>query len=276
MPYFLRPSVIAGTWYPGTKETLQSTIHAYFQKVKVQQLKGTVLGLISPHAGYPYSGQVAAYGYKQIIGKSIDIVVILSPFHQIPAGRYMTSSATHYSTPLGEVAINKALLEKVSKQIDLTYMKYDNEHSLEIQLPFLQMALKEFSLLPIMVGHDDVYGCEDIVTVLVNTLEEKNMLIIASTDLHHIPDYNEVVRRDKEVVETLANFNLASIRKVLSDPHCSVCGRVPVSIVVDVAQQLGANRCVVLNQTNSGDVTGEKSKGQYTVGYLSAAILKAC
>ena len=105
--------------------------------------------------------------------------------------------------------------------------------------------------------------------VMVN----RSVLWVASTDLHHIPDYDEVVRKDADVVQALETMNLSHIRTTLNRPDCSVCGRVPVSIVTDVTQRRGANRLAILHQTNSGDVTGDRSPGQYTVGYLAAAIL---
>lgn len=270
----VRPSVIAGTWYPGDREQLRKTINGYFNKVDYPIIDGEIVGLISPHAGYVYSGQVAAYGYKQLMGKSFDVVIIISPLHQIAAGRYIVNSADYYSTPLGNIAIDKKLLEKIGEEIDLTTIRVDNEHSLEIQLPFLQVALGDFSLLPLMVGYTDLYDCEDMVEALSRNLEGKNVLLIASTDLHHIPDYDEVRRKDKQVVRALSDFNIETIREVLDPVECSVCGRVPISIVVDACQRLGANRLEILHSTNSGDVTGDKAPGRYTVGYLSAAIIR--
>jgi len=269
----IRASVIAGTWYPGTEEGLREAIEGYFNKVKEHPIEGEILGLISPHAGYQYSGQVAAYGYKHVIKKSYDVVVVVSPLHQMAAGRYLVSSASCYSTPLGNVAIDKTLIETMRSEIGINIIKYDSEHSLEIQLPFLQVALGDFSLLPIMVGHGDVYGCEDLVSILTQILGEKKALLVASTDLHHIPDYDEVRKKDRDVVEALSSFDLERIRDVFSRFDCSVCGRVPVSIVVDTAKRLGADRLEILHHTTSGDVTGDKTPGQYTVGYLSAAIV---
>ena len=270
----IRRSVIAGSWYPGSQRALQKTIEDYFDRVKERTLAGKVVGLISPHAGYPYSGQVAAHGYKQISGQKYDVVVIISPLHQMAWGRTVIPDATHFETPLGLVPVNEDLVDRLSAEIHVERIRNDTEHSLEIQLPFLQVALKEFTLLPIMVGHGDVYGGEDIADALIGILKDKTSLIVASTDLHHIADYREVRRRDSGVVEALSSFKLKTIRDALSPSDCTVCGRVPVSIVVDVTQKMGATGLIVLSQTNSGDVTGERGAGQYTVGYLSAAIVE--
>ncbi len=274
MNHTIRPSVISGTWYPGDWNQLQETIDTFFSHVDIPPVEGEIIALISPHAGYSYSGQVAAYGYKQIIGKKYDVVVVISPLHRMAAGLYVSNSASFYQTPLGEIPVEKKLLDQIAQHVDLNKIAIDNEHSLEIQLPFLQIALKQFSLLPIMVGHGDVYGCEDLVKVLVKILKSKKALLVASSDLHHIEQYSEVVKRDKAVVRALSDFKLESIKEIFNQDDCSVCGRVPITIVVDAAQRLGANKLVVLKQTNSGDVTGNKEAGEYTVGYLSAALVK--
>jgi len=271
----VRPSVIAGTWYPGNSGQLKKTIEGYFKKVEGAPIQGEIVGLVSPHAGYMYSGQVAAYGYKQVVGKSFDIVVVVSPLHQMAVGRYVVSSASHYETPLGRVPVSKELVQKVAGEVDITFVSQDNEHSLEIQLPFLQYALGDFTLLPLMIGHGNVYDCDDLVKAIVKILKGKKSLLVASTDLHHIANYDEVVRKDRAVVEALSSFDLEKIRETLNRRDCSVCGRVPVSIVVEATQRIGAKKLLVLHQTNSGDVTGEKGFGQYTVGYLSAAIVKS-
>jgi AmmeMemoRadiSam system protein B len=270
----IRPSVIAGSWYPGDRNQLQRTIEGYFANVKTRAMGGRILGLISPHAGYAYSGQVAAYGYKQLIGQSYEIVVIVSPMHQMAIDRYIANEADYYETPLGKVAVAKDLLRLLQEKIGVSAIQRDAEHSLEIQLPFLQVALGEFTLLPIMVGHGDVFDCDDIVEALMTMMKGRDFLLVASTDLHHIDDYHEVVRKDAEVVKALSTFDLKKIRNVLARIDCSVCGRVPVSIVLDVTKRMGADKVVVLEQTNSGDVSGRKMPGEYTVGYLSAAIVK--
>jgi len=270
----IRPSVIAGSWYPGDKNQLRQTIEGYFANVETRPMGGKIRGLISPHAGYAYSGQVAAYGYKQLVGQSYDNVVVMSPMHQMPIDRYIINEADYYETPLGKIAVAKDLLRLLQEQIGLTAIHRDAEHSLEIQLPFLQVALGEFTLLPIMVGHGDVFDCDDIAEALIATMKGRDFLLVASTDLHHIDDYHEVVRKDAEVVKALSTFDLEKIRNVLARIDCSVCGRVPVSIALDVTKRMGADKIVMMEQTNSGDVSGRKMPGEYTVGYLSAAIVK--
>ena len=271
----IRSSVIAGTWYPGNKNQLENMIQTFFKQAHKKQSDGNIMGLISPHAGYIYSGQIAAYGYKQLCGYTFDTIVIISPLHQMYVGDYMINTADFYETPLGKIPVSRDDVQLLKNKIDISFITADGEHALEIQLPFLQIALKDFSILPIMVGKYDVFSCEDIINALADIFKDRKTLFIASTDLHHIPNYEQVVERDKKVVDTLAKFALPEVRDILSGPDCSVCGKVPISIVLDVTQKLGANTLKILKYSNSGDVTGNRQDGQYTVGYVSAAIFKA-
>ena len=268
----IRHSVIAGSWYPGDPSELRQTIDGYMRNVSDEEISGVVVGLISPHAGYIYSGQTAAYGYKQLQGQSFDAVVIISPMHRMAYDPYLINDSDYYETPLGNVPVDQELVQSLCQDVNAKLIKQDAEHSLEIQLPFLQSTLREFELLPIMVSHSDVFGCEDIVSSLTELLKDRKSLLIASSDLHHIENYEEVVRKDDEIVRALTSFDLEKIRKRLATPDCSVCGRVPISIVLETTRRLGANQLLVLQQTNSGDVTGRKHLGEYTVGYVSAAI----
>ena len=270
----VRGSTIAGTWYPGSEGALRNIIDGYFEETGEVSVEGDIVGLISPHAGYVYSGQTAAYGYKLVRGRTYDAVVVLSPLHRMSGQKYVVNTADFYETPLGRIPVDKERLSALSGTVDLSYVDYEEEHSLEIQLPFLQAALGEFRLVPIMIGHGDVYDCGDLIEALVSLIKSERILLVASTDLHHIPDYGEVKRRDGQVVEALKSTDLERIRKVLGERDCSVCGRVPVSIVIDATKRTGAQKIVILHQTNSGDITGDRSPGQYTVGYLSAAIVR--
>jgi AmmeMemoRadiSam system protein B len=268
----VRPSILAGTWYPKKPEQIQHVIQTFFQKVDSPPVPGPVLGLICPHAGYIYSGQTAAYGYHQLKNQSFDVVVILSPMHHYGPGDYVINGDIAYETPLGEVPVQRDLLNKLIERVKIETIFFDQEHAIEIQLPFLQSVLDSFSIIPIMVGHNRVDQVEEMVSGLVDILDGSHPLLIASTDLHHMNQYEAVKAADARVAETLTSFDLSAIRAVLSEPDCSVCGRVPVSIILDVARRLGAHSIQILHQTTSADVVGNYIPGQYNVGYLSAAI----
>jgi AmmeMemoRadiSam system protein B len=257
----VRRSVIAGSWYPGTEEQLRKTVQGYLDNVEKEELEAELVGLISPHAGYIYSGQVAAYVYKQLDGATYDAVAVISPVHRMPLGRFAVTSAAAYETPLGLVKLDGELVGALEEKV-------------QIQLPFLQVVLGDFCLLPVMIGESSFEAGEELGMALAEVLRDKKALVVASTDLHHIENYDEVVRRDKVVVDAIASFDMARIKEVLSPRDCSVCGRIPVYAMLTAAKTLGANEVRILHHTNSGDVTGIRAPGQYTVGYLAAAVYR--
>jgi AmmeMemoRadiSam system protein B len=275
MSQHVRRSIIAGQWYPGNARQLERTINGYLDSVEDVTLKGELIGLVSPHAGYMYSGQTAAYAYDQVRDKTFDVVVVISPVHSVPVGRFAITSADAYETPLGLAPLDKALVEELGQHVSINRVGYDGEHSLEIQLPFIQVVLGHVNLLPIMMGVPSFDAAEELGAALANVLEGKNALLVASTDMHHINSYDEVVRRDAVVVDAIASYDMARIKSALSPRDCSVCGRFPVYAMLTAAKQLGADGVQVLHHTNSGDVTGERNPPHYIVGYMSAAVYKS-
>jgi AmmeMemoRadiSam system protein B len=270
----VRESVIAGWWYPGQPDALRGTIDDFMNRVESQPIAGELIALIAPHAGYAFSGQTAAYAYQQVAGRSYDVVAIVSPMHRMLMGRLAVTSAAAYKTPLGSVKLDEELIEALAKEVRLERVDRDEEHSLEIQLPFLQVTLGDFGLLPIMIGTSSFEAGEELGMALAGVLGGRQSLMVASTDLHHIENYDEVVRRDEAVVDAIASFDMTRVKEVLSPWDCSVCGRIPVYAVLTAAGALGANKVAILHHTNSGDVTGNRMPGQYTVGYLAAAIYR--
>jgi AmmeMemoRadiSam system protein B len=276
----IRRSTIAGSWYPGTERGLARTVDDYLAQVDQPPVPGVLLGLISPHAGYAYSGQTAAYAYHQLQNREVDTVVLLGPSHRAWVGDCAVSAEDAYETPLGLVALDQALIADLDEQIPLRRVHRDAEHSLEIQLPFLQRQLGNFLLVPIMMSADDPTTAQRLANALAETIQQRlegneKVLLIASSDLHHIENYDEVVRRDQPVVDAIAAYDLEALTPLLMDRRCSVCGRMPILTVLHVARALGADSVQVLHHTNSGDVTGQRRAGQYTVGYMAAAIYRS-
>ena len=268
----VRHSVIAGTWYPGTEGQLRKTVRGYLDNVEKEKLEGELIGLISPHAGYIYSGQVAAHAYKQLDGVYYDAVAVISPVHRMFVGRFAVTSATAYETPLGLVKVDAELVEATDKEIGLSRVSQDNEHSLEIQLPFLQVVLGEFKLLPIMVGDQEMSLCQKLGTALAKVLKGRNALLVASTDLSHFHNYGTAVRLDEIVLERVRAYDPEGLAQDLKRGKCEACGGGPVVAVMLAAKEMGANKAKVLKYMNSGDVTGDRFQ---VVGYMAAALYRA-
>jgi len=277
----IRQSVIAGSWYPGQPDVLRRTLEGYLADAEKVELEGELRALISPHAGYAYSGPTAAHAYKQLEdGAAFDTVAVLSPLHQAYLGRFAVTKAGYYETPLGLVEVDAELVDALGKEVTLNRVGFDGEHSLEIQLPLLQQVLGTFTLLPVMLGESltsdrGLATCRELSVALAKLLRDRKALIVASTDLSHLYDYNDVVRHDRVMIELVERFDIEGLARALIEGRCQACGGAPVVAALLTAQALGANRAKVLHYTNSGEVTGNRRPGNYTVGYMAAAIYQA-
>lgn len=272
----VRRSVIAGTWYPGQPEKLRRTIEDFLDNVEPQPVEGELVGLIAPHAGYVYSGQVAACAYKQLrhngeAAGPFDLVAVISPLHRMMAGRFATTDAAYYETPLGLVPLDTETVDALDKAVGLNRVSSDNEHSLEIQLPFLQGTLDEFKLLPVMMGSQALADCQKLANALADLLCDRSALLVASTDLSHFYPYDRAVQLDQRTLEYIADFDPEGLAEALQTRRAEACGGGPVVATLLAAQALGANWVEVLKYANSGDVTGDRSS---VVGYAAGAIYR--
>jgi len=269
----IRRSVIAGSWYPGDPKILRSKIEGYLRNVPDLDIGGEVIGLVAPHAGYIYSGQVAAYAYKQIRGKVYDAVIVVSPSHHYHFEGVSLYRNGGYETPLGVVPVNEELSEKLLAASPLVAdlpAAHAGEHALEIQLPFLQVALGAFTLVPLVMGSQDKQTCEGLAEA-IHQAAGANVLIVGSSDLSHFHSYNEAVRMDKIVINRLAGMDAPGLLRDLSAGYGEACGGGPAATTLMAAVKRGAGRAEILRYANSGDVTGDRGN---VVGYVAAAFLR--
>jgi len=266
----VRRSVIAGSWYPGDPKRLRSMIGNFLDNVPSQQLEGELVGLVAPHAGYMYSGQVAAYAYAQLRDQVYSKVVVVSPVHRAYPGRFAVTDKLYYETPLGLVPVDAELVQAIERRIKLNRVSADMEHSLEIQLPFLQYVLGDFALAPIMMGEQDWDSASELGQALAEATDGDTALLVASTDLSHFHRYEVAVQLDQMVLDRITAYDPEGLARTLSMRKAEACGGGPVAAVMVAAEKLGANRAVLLKYMNSGDVTGDRSS---VVGYAAAALL---
>jgi AmmeMemoRadiSam system protein B/AmmeMemoRadiSam system protein A len=275
----VRKPVVAGMFYPTDPRELRSVVQGYIGNVGKVQIDGKIVALISPHAGYVYSGQVAAYAYKLVEGRDFDDVIVIAPSHRVDFVGASIYDGDGYETPLGIVPINKELSRRMVQQtkiIDYLPQAHSQEHSLEVQIPFLQSVLKGFSLVPMVMGPTwNLEVCQQLSQTLIKSLEGRRALIIASTDLTHSYSYRQVVAQDEILARHVGQFDIAGLEEDLRNRRCQACGGGPMVVAMMAARGLGANRVQVLKLTNSGDVTGKKSPGNYVVGYMAAALYQA-
>ncbi len=268
----VRRSTIAGSWYPGSPERLGETVDRLLANAGSGQIKGELVGLIAPHAGYQYSGQVAAYAYVELQGREYEKVVLMAPSHRVYVGEFAVTSYAYYETPLGLVPVDGDLVAQLEVQIPLNKTDENIEHALEIQLPFLQRTLGEFSLLPILMGGQSWASSQELSEGLAKVLPGQNALLVASTDLSHFHDYRTAVELDKKVLARIEAFDPEGLSQGLAARRCEACGGGPVMAMMLAARALGADKAKVLEYKNSGDVTGDKFR---VVGYAAAALCRA-
>jgi len=250
------PSV-AGTFYPADPEQLRSEINNFLQQAATDGHKPPK-ALIAPHAGYIYSGPVAANAYIRLLplSKIIKRVLVLAPSHRVPFNGLATSSANYFNTPMGDVAVDRDAVNQALAlpQVHAFDQAFAGEHALEVQLPFLQTVLEDFSLVPFIVG--DARG-EEVAQVLDLLWGGDETLIVVSSDLSHFLDYASAEKRDQATTRAI---------EMLSPEHIDyhdACGRIPVNGLLLAAREHGLQPLTV-DLRNSGDTAGDKSR---VVGY---------
>ena len=270
----IRKSVIAGTWYPGDPETLRGEIRRYLDTVPVTPLGGPVVGLVSPHAGYLYSGRIAAHGYRLVEGERYDAVVVIGPSHRVLFRGASLWLSGGYETPLGVVPVDSGLAGAIlggDPVMNADRRPHASEHSVEIQLPFLQVALGAFSFVPIVMGTQDLRTCEAVADTVWRAARGRNVLVVGSSDLSHFHSYEQAKRLDGVVVDRVRKRDYRGLARELEGGSCEACGGGPVVTAMIFAEKAGARGVQVLHYANSGDVTGERRQ---VVGYLSAAFYR--
>jgi AmmeMemoRadiSam system protein B len=274
----IRPSPIAGTWYEAHPGRLASQVDGYLQAASLPDLPGEVVAILAPHAGHRYSGPVAGYAFATLKNSTPAVVAILSPMHHLYAQPFLTSAHAAYGTPLGEIQINRTLVNELDatlKQrlgVGLTPVVNDPEHSLEIELPFLQRAVKStFTLLPVMLREQSREAARALGEALAETLAGQNALLVASSDLSHFHNQTTAGKLDANLLAQVSAFSPDGLFEVEASSKGEACGLAALAAVLWAAQALGAETAKVLKYATSGDVTGDF---QRVVGYGAAVFLR--
>lgn len=274
----IRPSPIAGTWYDEQPERLARAVDGYLSAAKLPELSGEVLAIIAPHAGHRYSGPVAGYAFAAVKECAPAVVAVLSPMHQLYPYQFITSAHSAYATPLGQVPVDHPLLNALDQNLKdrlgfgLTSVANDPEHSVEIELPFLQRAIKtSFTLLPVMLRQQTHDSAQKMGEALAETLSQKKALLVASTDLSHFHKQASANALDKAMLTQLEAFSPQGLFDLEASAAGEACGLGALAAVLWAAKALGADTVRVLNYATSGDVTGDY---QRVVGYGAAVVMK--
>ncbi|MGV8124171.1 MAG: AmmeMemoRadiSam system protein B [Candidatus Xenobiia bacterium LiM19] len=260
----------AGQFYPSEPSELSALISGFLEKAAPRKEKGTIAALICPHAGYVYSGQIAAYGYKLIEGKPYSTVVVIAPTHHCDFKGFAIYGKGSFQTPLGSIAINEKMAGKLKEScrcVTFDETPFNQEHSLEVQLPFLQTVLKRFTIVPVIAGDAGPDDCRSFAEALKKYSIVGKTLVIASSDMSHYYPYRTAVTMDKKALARVEKMEAEGLLKDTQSGICEYCGIRPVLTAMAYAKEMKAHP-VVLSYANSGDTAGDKSR---VVGYSSVA-----
>jgi AmmeMemoRadiSam system protein B len=272
--YHRKPAV-AGAFYSAGKNDLERSVDSYIDNAELPGLEGDIVGLISPHAGYVYSGPIAACSFKAIKDSDFELAVVLAPSHRARFDGASVIPEGVYETPLGDVEIESEIGGKLMEKRGFNFLKevHAVEHSLEVQVPFLQRTLGAFKIVPVIVGTTDLDRCGLIAEGLADILKEekRKFIIVISTDLSHYYSYDSAVSKDGKFIESLKKFDEKGVKELLASGKSEACGEGPVLTGIMLCRELGAGSVSILKYGNSGDTAGDRSQ---VVGYLSAVFTR--
>lgn len=274
----VRPSPIAGAWYEGDPKALSRSVDAYMDEATLPDLPGELVALIAPHAGHRYSGPVAGYAFAALRGYECDLAAVIAPMHHPYRELLITTSHAAYATPLGNVPVDREAVEELDKALQaslgfgLAAVSNDPEHSLEIELPFLQRALPgDFKLLPVMVRAQQPDISQALGKALAGVLRSRKAILVASTDLSHFYDQQTALRLDRFMLEQVEAFSPEGVFQAERSGKGFACGHAALAAVLWAARDLGADTVKVLRHATSGNVTGDYAG---VVGYAAGVMLR--
>ncbi|MFC1657903.1 AmmeMemoRadiSam system protein B [Candidatus Omnitrophota bacterium] len=268
---------VSGKFYPSNPRELTRVIEGFLSRAESPEIQGDILVLISPHAGYEYSGSTAAYGYKSIRGRDYDTVIILGPSHYVDFKGAALWPKGSWHTPLGDVPVDELLsygLMQASGLFSFYPEAFSREHSLEVQLPFLQTVLDDFKIVPIALGSVSYPDCQNLAEAISRAIKHKNCLLIASSDMYHGFNYQEGELKDIYTLSLIRKLAPEEFYQRVQEEKSQLCGWAAAVISMLVAENSGYEQVKVLDYTNSVQVTGKKAIGEYCVGYSSVVIYK--
>jgi len=275
----VRQPAVAGAFYPADEKELAAMVDGFLAQVHPPAVEGTILALVSPHAGYPYSGGVAANGYSLLRGKHFDRVVLIAPTHVVGFSWASIYDGDAYATPLGMVEVDKAFARKLAdgSVIRLSgegHAMYNGrgEHAVEVQLPFLQRVLGTFKLVPIVMGDQSYDSCRAVGLAVAKQIKAAggSTLIVASSDLSHYHRYDDAVAMDRKTLRAVEEWDYLSMSANFDRQLWEACGGGPIITAMIATERAGAVP-KLLKYANSGDTTGDRKA---VVGYGSMVFFK--
>lgn len=266
----------SGTFYPDNPKDLSRMIDGFLGAATPKPIDAEIFALISPHAGYGYSGQTAAYGYKLIQTRPYKTVIVIGTSHNYGFNGVSIYPEGAFRTLLGDLEIDKEFAQKLlNKDTEVSFKPeaFEKEHSVEVQLLFLQKVLSGFKIVPIVMGDCTLSNCQKLAALLKEAIAgRKDVLVVASTDMYHGYDYQEAEAVDNSTLLYLKSMDAEGLYYGLREGKLQLCGGFGAVATIILAKELGYKTLDVLNYTDSSKVTGNRIKGIWTVGYASCVI----
>jgi hypothetical protein len=280
----VRAAAVAGSFYPADPKELSAMIDDMLAHATPASVDGTILAAVAPHAGYPYSGPVAAWTYAALKGHKYSRVVVIAPSHYVAFGFSSIYDGNAYETPLGTIPIDKEFARQLTKMSSTirfseqghTPTSAGGEHSIEVELPWLQKVLGNFQLVPIVMGDQSYESSRALGVAIAKLIEAEkkpgDTLILASSDLSHYHPYDEAETIDHKTLHAMASWDYFSMSRNFESRTWEACGGAPIVAAMIYAERMGANKTQVLRYANSGDTSGDHSR---VVGYSADLFVKA-
>ncbi len=274
MAEVIRQPAVAGRFYTADPDELKQQINGFLEKARPEKPDGEIIGIISPHAGYFYSGQVAAYGFELLEKNQFDTVIVVAPSHHTYFEGCSIYNLGGYQTPLGVIPLDSEIIERMRQaesSIKFHKSAHLEEHSLEVQLPFLQEILGDFKLVPIVMGQQTRENWTKLAKAMAGSINGKRILLLGSSDLSHFYQYEKAVSLDTIILDHINNYDIDGFWDDIEAKKCAACGAGPIASVMQASQLTAATHARVLNYANSGDVSGDRNR---VVGYMSAVFYR--
>ena len=265
----IREPAVAGRFYSGNPQQLRKDVEGFLEGRAVAR---PALGLVSPHAGYMYSGHVAGAVFSQV--QIPDHVIVLCPNHTGIGAWAAINKEGAWLTPLGEFKIDSSLAQKLSQlndEIEEDNEAHAREHALEVQLPFLQVLNPQCRFVPLCLGHFSFGECEKMGAALARLIQdsEDKILILASSDLNHYETQESTLKKDQRAIDAILALDPKRLYRTVEDENITMCGIIPTTCMLLAANQLGAKEAELIKHATSGDVTGDFAG---VVGYAGIVI----
>ena len=271
----MRAPTVAGSFYPFDRKDLQDEVKKYLEGADLKVSGGVPIAAIAPHAGYMYSGSIAAYSYKRVrsVFEKPPVFIILGPNHT-GEGAQVAVSKDDWSTPLGKVNVDQSIAKAIveySKSAKFDEEAHRLEHSIEVQLPFLQVLYRNPAIVPISIMANEMETFEDIGRAIFKAVEQdsRDFFVIASSDFTHYESAEEAKVKDSLAIETIKKLDYKAFLETVESRHISICGYGPIATMLVYAKLKGVSFIEILRYGNSGEVSGDALK---VVAYASIVL----